>query len=225
MATPIPLLPLIGSIAGGLLGGWGEMQGMKEIARSNRYAADITRQNFQDTRDLLMPSVSAGDTARGYTLGALGLPGGVSYDEALRAFRTSPGYDFRLGQGQNAVMSSAAAGGNLYSGKTLRDLARFGQGLAGEEFGNWMGGLSGLAGGGMRATGALVDAGMGTSRTLADLALGGGQARASSYGGIANAGIGTLQNLANLHAYYNPPQWAAAGSPARNLNYTWGGLN
>lgn len=219
----IPLIGLLSSLASGAISGIGAVQGAKEIAKSNRYAADITRRNFEDTQSLLRPSVDAGNTARNYQLGGLGLPGGASYDDAMRAFRTSPGYDFRLDQGRNTVQGSAAAGGNLFSGKTLKDLTRFGQDYASNEFGNWMEGLGGLAGGGSRATGALVDAGGDTSRFLAGLALGGGEARASSYGGMANAATGTLQNLANLDAYYNSRRFSSP--PPQNLNYQWGGLN
>lgn len=42
----------------------------------------------------------------------------------------TPGYQFALSQGQEAVERSAAAKGGLLSGGTLKDLTAFGQGLA-----------------------------------------------------------------------------------------------
>ena len=47
-----------------------------------------------------------------------------------------PGYQFRLQEGTKAIESSAAAKGMLGSGKTLKDLARYSQGLASQEFAN-----------------------------------------------------------------------------------------
>lgn len=47
-----------------------------------------------------------------------------------------PGFQFRLGQGVSAVENSAAGKGLLKSGKTLKDITRFGQELASNEYGN-----------------------------------------------------------------------------------------
>lgn len=51
-------------------------------------------------------------------------------------YTQDPGYQFRLAQGEEASKRQAALSGNLYSGKTLKDLTRFSQGLASEEIGN-----------------------------------------------------------------------------------------
>lgn len=45
-----------------------------------------------------------------------------------------PGYQFRLQEGQRALERSASARGGLLSGNTLRDLTRFGQGVASQEY-------------------------------------------------------------------------------------------
>ena len=44
-------------------------------------------------------------------------------------------YKFRFNQGQQAVERSAAARGMLNSGNTLAELARYGQGMASDEYG------------------------------------------------------------------------------------------
>jgi len=49
-------------------------------------------------------------------------------------FETSPGYQFRLEQGQKAIESSAAARGGALSGRAIKEAARFGQGLASNEY-------------------------------------------------------------------------------------------
>ena len=71
----------------------------------------------------LQPFVQAGTTA----VEALG--GG------LERFMNDPAFQFRLAEGQKAIERSAAARGGLVSGRTLKDVTRFSQGLASEEFG------------------------------------------------------------------------------------------
>jgi len=51
-------------------------------------------------------------------------------------FEQEPGYQFRQAEGQRAIESSAAARGSMLSGATQKALARYGQGLASEEYGN-----------------------------------------------------------------------------------------
>lgn len=50
-------------------------------------------------------------------------------------FFNDEGYQFRLKEGQDAIQNTAAAGGGLLSGKTLKDLTSYGQGLAADEYG------------------------------------------------------------------------------------------
>ncbi|KKK74367.1 hypothetical protein LCGC14_2884500, partial [marine sediment metagenome] len=50
------------------------------------------------------------------------------------AFYKSPGYDFRFQEGTRAIDRSAAARGQLMSGGIVRELTRYGQGLASSEF-------------------------------------------------------------------------------------------
>jgi hypothetical protein len=47
-----------------------------------------------------------------------------------------PGYQFRLQEGQKALEQSAAAKGGFFSGQTGKDLMKFGQGLASQEYGS-----------------------------------------------------------------------------------------
>lgn len=47
-----------------------------------------------------------------------------------------PGYQFRLGQGQQSLEQSAAARGVLNTGGTLKDLIGYGQNFASQEYGN-----------------------------------------------------------------------------------------
>lgn len=51
-------------------------------------------------------------------------------------FEADPGYQFRLGQGQQAVDRAAAAAGGRLSGAALKKLTEYNQGFASNEFGN-----------------------------------------------------------------------------------------
>ena len=109
-------------------------------------------------------------------------------------FYKSPGYQFRLDEGTRAVERSAAAKGKLMSGGLLRELTRYGQGVATSEFGNYANRLASMADIGQvatQSTGALGSAAAGqygqTSNALGQTILAGGQARASGYVGSSNA--------------------------------------
>lgn len=54
-------------------------------------------------------------------------------------FQASPSYQFALEQGLGAIQNSAAAGGGLESGRTLKALQGYGQNLANQEYQNWYG--------------------------------------------------------------------------------------
>lgn len=111
------------------------------------------------------------------------------------AFFKSPGYEFRQEEGIRAIDRSASARGQLMSGGTLRELARYGQGLASSEFGNYANRLASLAGlppTGGSVSGAAAGAVAGSAAGIAGTTLAGGQARASgiaAQGNIASQGI------------------------------------
>lgn len=65
------------------------------------------------------------------------LAGPVDY--SLAAFEASPDYQFRLKEGLDAVQSSAAARGGLYSGNALRGITDFASGLASGEYNDFVG--------------------------------------------------------------------------------------
>lgn len=53
-------------------------------------------------------------------------------------FEKSPGYDFRLKEGQKALENSAAARGGLFSGATAKDLIKYGQDYATSDYDNYL---------------------------------------------------------------------------------------
>ena len=67
----------------------------------------------------------------------------------------SPGYQFRLSQGQDSIQNLLASRGGLKSGGAMKALEQFAQGTASQEFGNQVGYLQGLAGIGQNAATAM----------------------------------------------------------------------
>lgn len=167
---------------------------------------------------MLKPQIAAGDTARSFELGGLGLPGGVDKTTANNAFTTSPGYDFRLNQGVQARDQGAANAGTLNSGAQAKALTQFGQDYGSNEYGNYFSRLQALAGGGAAATGQATQLGQNYGDNSSNITLGQGQQRASAYNAIGNNISGTAGGLANLYAstYRQPqqpvqPSYAAQG--------------
>lgn len=103
---------------------------------------------LQQAGDLWKPFAQAGQghatNALGMYSNALGLGGADGTAAAQNAFQAGPGYQFAMDQGLQALERRAAAQGRLQSGQTGIDTMNFAQGLANQEYGNWMNNLQGL---------------------------------------------------------------------------------
>lgn len=85
-----------------------------------------------------------GGQAQGIISGLLGLGGDqAAADKAFQTYQDSTGYQFRLGQGMDAITGSRAARGLLDSGSTLKALNDYGQGMGSAEFSNYLSQLTG----------------------------------------------------------------------------------
>jgi hypothetical protein len=65
-----------------------------------------------------------------------GRPVERSIESYMGNLEDNPAYQFRLNQGQKAIDRASAAGGRFGGGQTAKELMRFGQGLASQEYGN-----------------------------------------------------------------------------------------
>lgn len=86
-----------------------------------------------------------GAAANGTYADALGLHGADGVARAQGAYTTSPGYQFQMDQGLQALDRQHAASGSLASGGAGADAIRFAQGLASQDYGSWMDRLMGLS--------------------------------------------------------------------------------
>lgn len=81
-------------------------------------------------------------------------------NNAFDIFRGSTNYQFRLGEGQNALNSGYAAAGVLQSGDAMRAATEYGQNFASNELNNYIGLLGQQQGTGLSAAGAQAGVGL-----------------------------------------------------------------
>lgn len=136
-------------------------------------------------------------------------------------FKESPDYQFRLKEGENALMRGQAARGKLLSGEGVKEGLNFASNLASGEFGNFMtraGGywsdyanrLAAIAGVGQTATNQGVAAGQNFASNTGNMLMAGGANQANAMlaggaiqaGGFGNIGQG-IQNAYSAHQFRN----------------------
>lgn len=123
----------------------------------------------------------------------------ADYNNAFNNYRNSTGYQFRFNEGMRAIDAAAPV---LNSGARFKALQNYGQNIASNEFGNYLGQLANQQGVGL--SGASAQAGVGQNyvntvsannnsagSAAANAALMRGQATSNMWGGIAN-GLGGL---------------------------------
>lgn len=189
-----------------------------------RQQMDVQERAYEETTDRFQPFLGAGENALravSYELGLGERPtfGGREYE----GFKATPGYEFRVNEGINALEGSAASRGGLFSGQTGEDLVSFGQGIASQEYNNFLNRLTGLSASGQNAAGNLAAAGQnfatGSSNALANL----GDAQAAGSIGMGNALLGGINNGLGIWQYQQNMQNAYA--PQSGYGMTTGNRN
>ena len=180
----------------------------------------------------LQPYQQAGEASLNQLMSALGLGEGSFDPNSIIA--NTPGYQFRLDQGTQALNRAANAGGGLYSGATGKALVNYGQGLAGDYWNNYLNELAGVTGMGQQSAhlgsgiagefaGTRANAILGTQSNRAASGLGAlnaytganaqiGAAQAGGAINSANAWSGGLNNLAQLGMFGQGQGWFGGGS-------------
>lgn len=102
---------------------------------------------------------------------------------------STPGYQFRMDEGQKAIERSAAARGKFFSGQLGKELTRYGQGVASDYWDDLWNEYGVLSGTGQTAGRDINSSVTGFADRAGANAMTAGQARASAYGaaGAANA--------------------------------------
>lgn len=214
MALPIMALSAGASLLSGLLGSSAASKAAKAQAAAAQKQLDLQSRMYDEGTNRLAPFVQGGARANEAYMSELGLgaaPAGYeAYD--MGKFKTDPGYKFRMSQGLDAVQSSAAARGGLYSGAAMTGVNNYAQGQASQEYGNWYnrayGGqqdyynrLAGLASNGQNAASGQAALGANYANAGSNALANQGNALSAGAIGSANAWSDALQNGIASYGY------------------------
>lgn len=213
---------MIGSIISGLIGKGGAdaaAAGVRGATNRAVQAAEtqktINTSNYSPYTNLGLSATSKIGALLGFgrMYGEGGVGGQFRFDpanaaedqkNALNDFYTSPGYNFRLQEGVNALDRSAAAKGRLISGAQTKAVQNYGQGLASDEYNNWVNQYWKALGVGQGATEGLTNANTGLTANTNNVLVGGARAAGDFTTQGANAlasGIGNGINNLILGSY------------------------
>lgn len=203
----------MGSVIGGVLGYSSSKKQAKAAenaantqAEATRYASDMQKEMYDQTRTDLDPYRQAGTSALDQLMGQMGQNGYFNQTYSGQDIYNDPSYQFRLRQGLDAVESSAAARGGLLSGATLKALNNYASDYASQEYSNahsrfnadqtnQYNRLSNLVGIGQNAAVQQGNAGMQTAQAVANNTMAGANAQAAGTIGAANARAAGTQAL------------------------------
>jgi hypothetical protein len=190
-------------VGSAIIGSQGAKKGAEAQAQSSEAAIKEQRRQFDIQNKQMQPWLQSGQ-------GALGrmdqlLAGNMS------GFQTDPGYQFALQEGMKGIDRRAAAGGKYASGGTLKDLMRYGQGMANQQYGDYWNRLAGMSGVGQTTGSQLGQLGAQTAGNIGNNMMAAGNARASGYQGMANAGQSALNNALFYSMMPKPGTPGAAG--------------
>lgn len=144
------------------------------------------------------PYLAAGSGAENTLSNLYGNNGTAAQTAAMQNFQTSPGYQFALQQGLNAINANNAATGQTLSGNAQEGINNYAQGVASQQYNNYINQLQNLASGGMSAAGGAGTARLTGAGARAQL----GQNNANNANNALGAGLSALFptniNLAQL---------------------------
>ncbi len=209
MAIGLGIASVIGGVTSAVIGAKGAKKAAKTQAEAAETGIAFEREQFEETRADLAPWREVGEQALNQYAQVLGLQGGGEgglEGPDFSSFFKSPGYEFRLGEGIKAVERSAAARGSLQSGATMKAIQRYGEGLASQEYGRYIGSLGELAGLGGQAAAQTGQFGAASAAGQAAGAQAAGEARASGFADVASeiqTGIGGV--IKGLGTIFKPP--------------------
>ena len=210
-------------IGSALLGAAASRSASKTQAGAAQQAADISQQQYEQTRQDLAPWRAAGEQA----LNKL-IPLSEYQKFGMDQFQQDPGYAFRLSEGQKTLDRSAAARGGLISGAALRAAGRYGQEMGSQEYQNafnryqiernaQLAPLQSLAGVGQTTATQLGQTGAANAANVGNYLTGGAAAQAAGQVGMANAftgGLGTYLNYNQGNALINALNQNRGNSPS-----------
>lgn len=191
----MPLPAIIGggaALLGGIISSGSQKSAANKAADTSMQTAAmnnaLTRDIYNQNKATLSPYVQSGNAAGGQINAMLGLGSDpTAQQNAFDQFRNSTGYQFRLGEGMNALNSGLASSGTLQSGAAMKAAQEYGQNFASNEFGNYMNMLGNQQGVGLAGASALA----GVGQNYAGMVSANNNAAGTS---AANAALATASN-------------------------------
>ena len=126
-------------------------------------------QQFGAATQGLQPFAGTGTQANQRSAALSGALGPEAQAAAFQEFQFSPGVDFLREEGERAITRNAARTGGLGGGNVLRELNRFGQGIALQNLGSQIGQLENIANRGIGAATSIADIDTQKANTIAGL--------------------------------------------------------
>ena len=196
------------SIGGGVDGSRAAGKAVDAQVKSADAATAEQRRQYDLTRSDQAPWMEAGKTSLANIMSGFGNGGEFSKKFTLADYAADPGYQFRLSEGEKGIHRAASARGGLYSGATLKALARYNQDAASNEYGNAynrfntdqtgkFNRLASIAGLGQSSVNQVGQSGQNTANRIGENMMGAANARASGYvagSNALNSGIGNAMN-------------------------------
>ncbi len=181
-------------------------------------AENVLNQYLGYATNYLRPYSDIGTSAQTQYAGALGVPGVPAYDPS-QMVKATPGYQFGLSQGNDALNASLSSQGLYGSGPQRQAAQKFGQQYGMNYYNQLMNQLAQLGQQGMQAGGQLGQWNMNTGQGIAGLELGMGQNAQNTMATGAGMELqSSIQNQQNQNA--NTLGWLGTG-----LNFLTGGLS
>lgn len=181
-----------GALGSAALGASAAGKASRAATQAADQSAAVQREIYGQNKQMLSPFVQGGQTAFGQANALLGIGGNqAAARKAFDTYRNSTGYQFRLGEGMNALNSGYAGAGTIQSGAAMKAATEYGQNFASNEFGNYMGALGNQQGVGLSAGGALAGVGTNYANSLGNIY---GQ-RADTIGNAALANASNINSL------------------------------
>ena len=203
-----------GAILGSVISSNGAQDAAQTQADAANNASAQQMAMYNQNVQRLAPWTGAGQTALGnlQSLVGNGANGIATSPFSAAMYQQSPGYQWQMDQGTQAVMNHAGALGGLNSGNTLKALQTYGQGLANQDYyqaanqyANWQNQIynmtSGLSNTGANAAGMTAGLGANTATQIGSNMMGAGNAISAGQVAGANAIGNGLSGLGNLAMY------------------------
>lgn len=219
----------IGTVAGAVISSNAAGDAANTEAQAANNATNTQLQMFDQTQANEAPYLQAGNNALVALQQGVGVGpgtngtgvGSLNAPFTTAQFQNSPGYQFQMQQGENAVLNNRSALGGVDSGNTLKALTQFGQGTANQDYWNAynaytanqnqrFGQLQTLAGSGQNAAGNLGALGTQVGASVGNNIIGAGNASAAGTVATGNTISNGINNLSSNYLLFNALQ---GGSP------------